>query len=82
MDADQNCALSAREARQQLFCDLGESLAGFGVRDLVMLELMIQWQLSKEVAGASVIVLRLAWLAAELAISAILYFCRPKDRVV
>ncbi len=51
---------------------------GLGSRDLVMLELL-RLRLSDSVAVASTVILRLVWLAAELAISAVLYFCRTKE---
>ena len=50
---------------------------GLGSRDLVMLELL-HLRLADSVAVASTVVLRLVWLAAELAISALLFPWRPK----
>ncbi len=48
---------------------------GLVVRDIVMAEL-IKPQLGAETAVASALVLRLVWLGAEVAISAVLYFWR------
>lgn len=52
---------------------------GLGVRDLVMAQLIkTQSNLGADAAVASAIVLRVVWLLAELAISAVLYFWRPR----
>jgi hypothetical protein len=48
---------------------------GLVVRDVVMAEL-IKPRLGTETAVASALLLRFVWLAAELAISAVLYWCR------
>ena len=50
---------------------------GLVVRDLVMAELM-KPSLGADAAVASAIVLRVVWLLAELVISAVLYFWRPR----
>ena len=50
---------------------------GLVVRDLVMAQLITP-RLGADAAVASAIVLRVVWLLAELAISAALYFWRPK----
>ncbi len=52
--------------------------AGLGSRDLVMVTLM-KLRLTEAVAVGSTIILRLVWLAAELAISAVLYPFRPRE---
>jgi glycosyltransferase 2 family protein len=50
---------------------------GVGVRDLILVELIVP-QFGDVVAVVSAVVLRLVWLAAELVISGILYFVRPR----
>jgi glycosyltransferase 2 family protein len=52
--------------------------AGLGSREAVMLTLM-KLRLTEAVAVGSTIILRLVWLAAELAISAVLYPFRPRE---
>jgi hypothetical protein len=54
---------------------------GLVVRDVVLAEL-IKPRLGSETAVASALVLRLVWLAAELAISAVLYFWRDGNSPV
>jgi len=49
---------------------------GAGIRELVLAELLGR-PLGSVVAVVSAILLRLVWLAAELAVSAVLYFARP-----
>ena len=52
---------------------------GLGVRDLVMVSL-IQPRFGAGAAVVAVIVLRVVWLAAELAISATLFWARPRSQ--
>ncbi|MCX7425229.1 MAG: lysylphosphatidylglycerol synthase domain-containing protein [Planctomycetia bacterium] len=49
---------------------------GLGVRDLILVKLVAP-QFGDVAAAVSAVFLRLVWLVAELAISAILYFVRP-----
>ncbi|HEY4759934.1 MAG TPA: lysylphosphatidylglycerol synthase domain-containing protein [Thermoguttaceae bacterium] len=53
--------------------------AGFGVRDLILLELLVRlFAISDATATVASAMLRIIWLVSELIISAILYFVKTK----